>query len=102
MALVLTLCDGFEGALLVLVAMQLGSRVDRRTGLVWIAVQTVLLCAAITYHWSLRPALMLAVPRPPLLCSPPLRRPPLGRLALRRRLRLRLTLLRHAALLANE
>ncbi|HWM94317.1 MAG TPA: histidine kinase [Thermoanaerobaculia bacterium] len=62
MALVLTLCDGFEGALLVLVAMQLASRVDRRTGLLWIAVQTVLLCAAITIHWSLRPALMLAPP----------------------------------------
>jgi len=62
MALVLTLCDGFEGALLVLVAMQLGSRVERRTGLVWIAVQTLLLCAAITYHWSLRPAMMLAPP----------------------------------------
>ena len=62
MALVLTLCDGFEGALLVLVAMQLASRVDRRTGLVWIAVQTILLCVAITIHWSLRPALMLAPP----------------------------------------
>lgn len=62
MALVLTLCDGFEGALLVLVAMQLGSRVERRTGLAWIAVQTVLLCVAITIHWSLRPALMLAPP----------------------------------------
>ncbi|MFL6199735.1 MAG: sensor histidine kinase [Thermoanaerobaculia bacterium] len=62
MALVLTLCDGFEGALLVLVAMQLGSRVERRTGLLWIAVQTVLLCAAVTIHWSLRPALMLAPP----------------------------------------
>lgn len=61
-ALVLTLCDGFEGALLVLVAMQLGSRVERRTGLAWIAVQTVLLCVAITIHWSLRPALMLAPP----------------------------------------
>ena len=62
MALVLTLCDGFEGALLVLVAMQLGSRVERRTGLLWIAIQTVLLCIAITIHWSLRPALMLAPP----------------------------------------
>lgn len=62
MALVLTLCDGFEGALLVLVAMQLASRVDRRTGLVWILAQTVLLCVAITIHWSLRPALMLAPP----------------------------------------
>jgi signal transduction histidine kinase len=62
MVLVLLLCDGFEGALLVLVAMQLASRVDRRTGLIWIAVQSVLLCVAITIHWSLRPALMLAPP----------------------------------------
>lgn len=62
MALVLTLCDGFEGALLVMVAMQLASRVDRRTGLIWIAVQSVLLCAAVAIHWSLRPALMLAPP----------------------------------------
>jgi signal transduction histidine kinase len=62
MVLVLLLCDGFEGALLVMVAMQLASRVERRTGLAWIAVQSVLLCAAIAIHWSLRPALMLAPP----------------------------------------
>lgn len=62
MALVLTLCDGFEGALLVMIAMQLASRVDRKAGLTWIAVQSVLLCAAISIHWSLRPALMLAPP----------------------------------------
>jgi signal transduction histidine kinase len=62
MALVLLLCDGFEGTLLALVAMQLAQRVSRRTGLVWIAVQSLLLGGAITLHWSLRPALMLAPP----------------------------------------
>jgi len=62
MALVLLLCDGFEGALLVLVAMQLAPRVSRRTGLGWIAVQSLLLGASIAIHWSLRPALMLAPP----------------------------------------
>lgn len=62
MALVLLLCDGFEGTLLVMAAMQLASRVDRKTGLIWIAVQSVLLCAAVAIHWSLRPALMLAPP----------------------------------------
>lgn len=62
MVLVLLLCDGFEGALLVMVAMQLASRVERRAGLAWIAVQSILLCAAIAIHWSLRPALMLAPP----------------------------------------
>lgn len=62
LALVLTICDGFEGALLVLVAMQIASRVSRRTALAWIVVQSVLLCVAISIHWSLRPALMLAPP----------------------------------------
>src|SRR3954454_12645474 len=62
MAIVLFLCDGFEGALLVLVAMQLAPRVSGRTGLLWIAVQSLLLGIAITLHWSLRPALMLVPP----------------------------------------
>ncbi len=62
MVLVLRLCDGFEGTLLALVAMQLAPRVSRRTGLLWIAAQSLLLGAAITWHWSLRPALMLAPP----------------------------------------
>lgn len=62
LALVLTICDGFEGALLVLVAMQIASRVSRPTALAWIVVQSVLLCVAISIHWSLRPALMLAPP----------------------------------------
>lgn len=62
MVLVLLLCDGFEGTLLVLIAMQLASRVSRRTGLVWIAVQSALLAVAIGYHWSPRPAILLAPP----------------------------------------
>ncbi len=62
LALVLQLCDGFEGTLLVVVAMQLAPRVSRRTGLAWIAVQSLLLAAAVTLHWSLRPALLLAPP----------------------------------------
>ena len=62
LVIVLLLCDGFEGTLLVLVAMQLASRVSRRMGLAWIAVQSVALTVAITIHWSLRPALLLAPP----------------------------------------
>ena len=61
-ALVLLLCDGFEGTLLVLIAMQLASRVSRRTGLVWIAVQSIFLAVAIGIHWSPRPAFLLAPP----------------------------------------
>lgn len=63
MVTVLLLCDGFEGALLALIAMRLGTR-DIRTGdaIAWIAVQTLLLAIAVTIHWSLRPALLLAPP----------------------------------------
>lgn len=61
-ALVLLLCDGYEGTLLVLIAMQLASRVSRRTGLAWIAVQTALLALAIGIHWSPRPAILLTPP----------------------------------------
>jgi signal transduction histidine kinase len=61
-ALALLLCDGFEGTLLALVAMQLAPRISRRAGLFWIAVQSLLLAGAVTVHWSLRPALMLAPP----------------------------------------
>jgi len=59
---VLLLCDGFEGTLLVLIAMQLGSRVSRRTGLTWIAVQMMLLATAISIHWNGRAAFLLVPP----------------------------------------
>ncbi|HEY2325779.1 MAG TPA: histidine kinase [Thermoanaerobaculia bacterium] len=62
MVMVLTRCNGFEGTLLVLVAMQLGARFAPRPAVVWIVAQTLLLGGTIAIHWSLRPALMLAPP----------------------------------------
>jgi signal transduction histidine kinase len=59
---VLLLCDGFEGTLMVLIAMRLASRVKRSHGLAWIAVQTALLAAAIAIHWTPRSALLLTPP----------------------------------------
>ena len=61
-AMVAILCNGFEGALLVLIAMQLGGTMSRRAGLAWVLVQTALFFAAISFHWSVRPALMLTPP----------------------------------------
>src|ERR1700681_768198 len=46
LALVLVRCNGYEGALLALVAMQLGPRVSRAAGLAWILGQTVLMGVA--------------------------------------------------------
>jgi len=43
LALVLLRCNGYEGALLALVAMQLGTRVNRVVGMTWTFVQTALL-----------------------------------------------------------
>src|SRR5438094_3801704 len=61
-ALVLLLCDGFDGALLVLGALQLGGLVSRRRGVLWIALQTALLAVAVSIHWAPRAALLLAPP----------------------------------------
>ncbi len=60
--MVLLLCHGFEGTLMVLIAMQLGSRTSRAAGMGWIAAQTLLLAAAIAIHWSPRPAWLLTPP----------------------------------------
>lgn len=62
LVVVLLLCDGFEGTLLVLIAMQLAARVPRRTGLIWIVVQSILLAVAIGIHWTPRSALLLVPP----------------------------------------
>src|SRR6516165_4278021 len=50
--LVVLRCNGYEGALLALVAMRLGTRMRRLTGIVWILGQTVLLgiADAITFN----------------------------------------------------
>src|SRR5258708_7885015 len=58
--MVLLLCDGFEGTLMVLIAMRLPSLVDRKSGLSWIAVQTLLLAGAVAFHWNGRSAFLLA------------------------------------------
>jgi signal transduction histidine kinase len=61
-ALVLLMCDGFEGALLVLVALQLGGRGQRRVGLVAIGLGSIALAAAIGIHWNPQAALLLSPP----------------------------------------
>jgi signal transduction histidine kinase len=61
-AMILLLCDGFEGTLLVLIAIQLAGVVELVPGMVWIAGQSLILAAAITIHWSPGPALSLTPP----------------------------------------
>jgi signal transduction histidine kinase len=58
----LLLCDGFEGALLVMIAMRLPSMLDRWAGLTWIVAQTLLLLAAVAIHWNGHIAWLLALP----------------------------------------
>lgn len=60
--LVLLLCDGFEGALLVLIAMRLPALMDRGAALAWIAAQTLLLAGAVAIHWNPQSAFLLAPP----------------------------------------
>ena len=60
--MVLLLCDGFEGALMVMIAMRLPSLLDRRRGLMWIAAQTLLLAGAVAIHWNGRSAFLLTPP----------------------------------------
>ncbi|HXH93001.1 MAG TPA: sensor histidine kinase [Thermoanaerobaculia bacterium] len=58
--MVLLLCDGFEGTLLVLIAMRLPSLMDRKRGLAWIVIQTLFLAGAVAFHWNGRSAWLLA------------------------------------------
>jgi len=55
-------CNGHEGTLLALVAMQLGGRVGRGAGIGWIAGQTALFGAAIAATLNPRAALLLTPP----------------------------------------
>lgn len=61
-AMVLLLCDGFEGALIVLVALQLGARVPWTIGVACVVVATALLAIAVGIHWTPGAAALLAPP----------------------------------------
>jgi len=61
-AMVALLCNGYEGLLLAVVAAQLALRMSGRAGLIWIGAQSLAMLVAIAFHWSLRPALLLAPP----------------------------------------
>lgn len=61
-AMVGLLCNGYEGTLLALVAMQLAPALPGPAGLGWIAAQSLAMGVAISLHWSVRPALVLAPP----------------------------------------
>lgn len=56
------LCNGFEGALLVVVAAELGLAATRRAGIAWIILQTLAMAVAIGVHWAPRPAALIAPP----------------------------------------
>ena len=53
-------CFGLEGALLVLVALELGCLLSRRAAVVWIAVQSACLLAVVWLHWGWHWAVVLA------------------------------------------
>jgi signal transduction histidine kinase len=61
-AMVGTLCNGYEGALLVLVTAQLALAARPREVALWIAVQTLAVGVAIGLHWAPGPALRLTPP----------------------------------------
>ncbi|HMK23680.1 MAG TPA: histidine kinase [Terriglobales bacterium] len=60
--LVLLRCNGFEGTLLVVLAMQLGGRIGRTPAVAWMVMQTALLVVAVSLRLSPRAALLLAPP----------------------------------------
>ena len=61
-ALVLLRCNGYEGTLLAVIAMQLGARIGRRAGLCWVGAQSMLLVVATAVQVNPKAALLLAPP----------------------------------------
>jgi len=61
-AIVLLRCNGYEGALLVVLAMQLAARIAPIPGMIWITIQTLLLTVAAATRLNLRAAFVLAPP----------------------------------------
>ena len=53
-------CFGLEGALLVLVALQLGGLLSRRAAVLWIAAQSACLLAVVWVHWGWHWGVVLA------------------------------------------
>jgi signal transduction histidine kinase len=53
-------CFGLEGALLVLVAFELGGLLSRRAAVIWIAAQSACLLAVVWLHWGWHWAVVLA------------------------------------------
>src|SRR5882672_3108838 len=52
LAMILLVCSGQEGALLVIVAAQLGWVLPLSRALVWVAVQATVMCAILAFSWS--------------------------------------------------
>src|SRR5712691_9522611 len=59
LVMIVLVCSGHEGALLVLVAAQLGWFMSLRRALLWVAVQAILMGAILTLGWPLRTTLSL-------------------------------------------
>ncbi|MDQ6892689.1 MAG: histidine kinase [Acidobacteriota bacterium] len=53
-------CYGLEGALLVLVALQLGGRLAPRAAIAWVVAQSAALFVTIALHWNTHAGVMLA------------------------------------------
>ena len=62
LALVLLGCNGYEGILLALIAMQLGTRLQPRAGILWIGLQTLPLVAGVAIQLGPRAAWLLGPP----------------------------------------
>jgi signal transduction histidine kinase len=50
--MILLVCSGQEGALLVIVAAQVGSVLPLSRALMWVAVQATMMCAILAFSWS--------------------------------------------------
>ena len=59
LVMIVLVCTGKEGALLVLVAAQLGWSMSLRRALLWVAAQAALMCVILTFGWPLRTTLSL-------------------------------------------
>lgn len=62
LAMVVTFCHGFEGLLLIPIALQASLLLAPLWAAAGVTLQTVLFGAAVAVHWSASPAWMLAVP----------------------------------------